>query len=67
VLIKKTHRARSETACRGSVADSLAGQATGLDRRTFLRRSGLAGGGLAALSACRSAASASRKPPRPGR
>ncbi|MBI5319655.1 formate dehydrogenase subunit alpha [Bradyrhizobium sp.] len=51
MLIKKTHRARSETASRGSVAEALAGQATGLDRRTFLRRSGLAGGGLAALSA----------------
>jgi formate dehydrogenase major subunit len=50
VLIRKTHRARSEAASRGTVADQLAGQATGLDRRTFLRRSGLAGGALAALS-----------------
>src|SRR5205814_8555903 len=30
---------------------ALSGQAGGLDRRAFLRRSGLAGGGLAALSA----------------
>ena len=50
MLIRKTHRARSEAASRGTVADQLAGQATGLDRRTFLRRSGLAGGALAALS-----------------
>jgi formate dehydrogenase major subunit len=50
VLIKKTHRARSEAAARGTVAEQLGGQASGLDRRTFLRRSGLAGGGLAALS-----------------
>jgi formate dehydrogenase major subunit len=50
VLIKKTNRTRSETASRGTVADQLGGQAAGLDRRTFLRRSGLAGGGLAALS-----------------
>jgi formate dehydrogenase major subunit len=49
VLIKRTHRERSASA--GSVAQSLSGQATGLDRRTFLRRSGLAGGTLAALSA----------------
>ena len=51
MLIKKTHRTRSEAVSRGSVAEQLGGQATGLDRRTFLRRSGLAGGGLAALSA----------------
>ncbi|MFO1108764.1 MAG: formate dehydrogenase subunit alpha [Bradyrhizobium sp.] len=50
MLIRKTHRTRSETASRGSIAEQLGGQATGLDRRTFLRRSGLAGGGLAALS-----------------
>lgn len=50
MLIKKTNRTRSETASRGTVADQLGGQAAGLDRRTFLRRSGLAGGGLAALS-----------------
>ena len=50
MLIRKTHRTRSETASRGTVAGQLDGQATGLDRRTFLRRSGLAGGGLAALS-----------------
>ena len=51
MLIRKTHRTRSETASRGTVAGQLDGQATGLDRRTFLRRSGLAGGGLAALGA----------------
>jgi formate dehydrogenase major subunit len=51
VLIKRTNRTRSETASRGTIAESLAGQAIGLDRRTFLRRSGLAGGGLAALGA----------------
>ena len=51
MLIKRTQRERSEVASRGSVASALAGQAGGLDRRTFLRRSGLAGGGLAALSA----------------
>src|SRR5262249_60563172 len=48
---KGTHRRRPEPAAGGSLADSLAGQAAGLDRRTFLRRSGVAGGGLAALSA----------------
>ncbi|MEY9763262.1 anaerobic selenocysteine-containing dehydrogenase [Bradyrhizobium ottawaense] len=47
MLIKRTHQ-RSDR--RGSVAESLAGQAGGLDRRSFLRRSGLAGGALAALS-----------------
>src|SRR4051794_11254981 len=51
VLIKKSNRPRSETVSRGSVAESLSGQNTGIDRRSFLRRSGLAGGGLAALSA----------------
>jgi len=51
VLIKRTQRQRTELASRGSVAEALSGQAGGLDRRTFLRRSGLAGGGLAALSA----------------
>jgi formate dehydrogenase major subunit len=50
VLIKKTHRARSDAAANGSIAQQLTGQSSGLDRRTFLRRSGLAGGGLAALS-----------------
>ncbi|MGY4408681.1 hypothetical protein ACVWW4_000417 [Bradyrhizobium sp. LB7.1] len=33
----------------GSVANTLSRQASGIDRRTFLRRSGLAGGALAAL------------------
>ena len=51
MLIKRTQRQHSEVASRGSVADALSGQAGGLDRRAFLRRSGLAGGGLAALSA----------------
>ena len=50
MLIKRTQRQRSEAASRGSVAESLSAQGGGLDRRTFLRRSGLAGGGLAALS-----------------
>ena len=50
MLIKRTERS-SGLASRASVADALSGQAGGLDRRTFLRRSGLAGGGLAALSA----------------
>ncbi|HEU0085102.1 MAG TPA: molybdopterin-dependent oxidoreductase, partial [Bradyrhizobium sp.] len=51
MLIKRTRRERSEAASRGSVAEALSGQSGGLDRRTFLRRSGLAGGSLAALSA----------------
>jgi len=50
VLIKRTQGQRSEVTSRGSVAEGLSGQAGGLDRRTFLRRSGLAGGGLAALA-----------------
>ena len=50
MLIKRTQRQRSEFSSRGSIADALAGQAGGLDRRTFLRRSGLASGALAALS-----------------
>jgi formate dehydrogenase major subunit len=46
VLIKRTER----EARRGKLAVALAGQSGGaLDRRTFLRRSGLAAGGLAAL------------------
>ena len=49
MLIKRTERF-SGLASRVSVADALSGQAGGLDRRTFLRRSGLAGGGLAALT-----------------
>ena len=51
MLIKRTQRQHSDVASRGSVADALSRQAGGLDRRAFLRRSGLAGGGLAALSA----------------
>jgi formate dehydrogenase major subunit len=48
VLIKKSER----QARRGTLASTLANQAGGvLDRRTFLRRSGLAVGGLGALGA----------------
>jgi len=46
VLIKKSER----QARRGALAAALASQTSGsIDRRTFLRRSGLAAGGLAAL------------------
>ena len=46
MLIKRTER----EARRGMLAASLANQSNGvLDRRTFLRRSGVAAGGLAAL------------------
>src|SRR5258708_27509438 len=48
MLIKRTER----QARRGTLADAFAGQAQGhLDRRTFLRRSGLTVGGLAAVGA----------------
>jgi formate dehydrogenase major subunit len=48
VLIKRTDR----QARRGALAATLANQSTGgLDRRTFLRRSGLTVGGLAAVGA----------------
>jgi formate dehydrogenase major subunit len=47
MLIKRTER----QARRGSLAAALATQSGGLDRRTFLRRSGLTAGGLAALGA----------------
>jgi formate dehydrogenase major subunit len=48
VLIKRKER----DAHRGTLAVALAGQSDGsLDRRTFLRRSGLAAGGLATLGA----------------
>jgi formate dehydrogenase major subunit len=48
VLIKRTDR----QARRGALAQSLQGQSDGrLDRRSFLRRSGLAAGGLATLGA----------------
>src|SRR4029077_5282914 len=46
VLIKRTHQ---HSLRHGSVAVSLSGQAGGLDRRSFLRKSGLAGSALAAL------------------
>ena len=49
MLIKRTQQP-SETASRGSIAAGLSGQSNGIDRRTFLRRSGIAGGALAALS-----------------
>jgi formate dehydrogenase major subunit len=45
VLIKRTER----EARRGNLAAAFAGQSNGVDRRTFLHRSGLAAGGLAAL------------------
>ncbi|HKS60080.1 MAG TPA: twin-arginine translocation signal domain-containing protein, partial [Xanthobacteraceae bacterium] len=47
MLIKRSeHQAR-----RGSLAAAFAGQSRGMDRRAFLRRSGLAVGGLAAVGA----------------
>mgnify|MGYP003348998739 CR=1 FL=1 len=46
MLIKRTER----QARRGQLAAALASQSAGsLDRRTFLRRSGIAAGGLALL------------------
>src|ERR1700749_60257 len=48
MLIKQTQQ-HSETASHGSIAAGLSGKTNGLHRRTFLRRSGLAGGALAAL------------------
>ncbi len=47
MLIKRTER----QARRGSLAAALGNSGSGLDRRTFLRRSGIAAGGLAALGA----------------
>lgn len=47
MLIKRKQR----DSRRGSLAGALATQATGLDRRTFLRRSGLVAGGLATIGA----------------
>ena len=48
MLIKKSER----QARRGALAAAFASQTSGgIDRRTFLRRSGLAAGGLAALGA----------------
>jgi formate dehydrogenase major subunit len=47
MLIKKSER----QARRGRLSAALADQGAGLDRRTFLRRSGLAAGGLATLGA----------------
>jgi formate dehydrogenase major subunit len=47
VLIKRTQR----EARRNPLSSALAAQSGGLDRRTFLRRAGVATGGLAALGA----------------
>ena len=47
MLIKRTER----QARRGTLAATLATHSSGLDRRTFLRQSGLTAGGLAALGA----------------
>ncbi len=48
MLIRRTERERR----RGNLAASLGNQSVGgLDRRTFLRRSGLAAGGLAMVGA----------------
>jgi formate dehydrogenase major subunit len=47
VLIKRTER----QARRGTLAATLATHSSGLDRRTFLRQSGLTAGGLAAIGA----------------
>jgi formate dehydrogenase major subunit len=46
VLIKKSHR----DARRGSLAGHFATQTQGVDRRTFLRRSGIAAGALAGIA-----------------
>jgi formate dehydrogenase major subunit len=46
VLVKKSQRDPRRT----SLAGALSGQAQGVDRRTFLRRSGIAAGALAGLS-----------------
>jgi len=50
VLIKRTQRQNSQAVRQGSAAGMLADRGHGVDRRTFLRQSGLAAGGLAALS-----------------
>lgn len=47
MLIKRSERESR----RGNLASALGGQAQGLDRRSFLRRSGLIAGGLGALGA----------------
>ena len=66
MLIKRTER----QARRGSLAALASQDNHGLDRRTFLRRSGLAAGGLAALGALPLASVQKAKagpPPRQGR
>jgi formate dehydrogenase major subunit len=66
VLIKRTER----DSRRGALATALVGQSNGtLDRRGFLRRSGLLAGGLAALGSLplgRVRKAAAGPPPRPG-
>jgi formate dehydrogenase major subunit len=47
VLIRKSER----TARQGRLTAALSGASTGVDRRAFLRRSGLAAGALAAVGA----------------
>ena len=65
MLIKRTER----QARRGALAAALQGQSGGgLDRRSFLRRSGLVAGGLATLGALplgsvRKAEAGRRRPP----
>ena len=67
MLIKRTER----QARRGTLAAALASQSGGaLDRRSFLRRSGLAAGGLAAVGAlplAQRAQGRSRRRPTPAR
>jgi formate dehydrogenase major subunit len=50
VLIKRTQRQNSHAVRQGSAAGTLADRGHGVDRRAFLRQSGLAAGGLAAMS-----------------
>jgi len=53
VLIKRTQRQHAEVASRGATRASLLGKAERLRCSILLGRSGLAGGGLAALSTLR--------------
>ena len=50
MLIKRAQRQNAQFARGGSALATPAEHGQGFDRRTFLRRSGLAAGGLAALS-----------------